>query len=471
LKGIFVRKGVFAPRWLIPVLPVLAALGPYALSLTIAGINLFAFRMLILIMAAFSTPLTSGSSWWFNKLPRRAMLLGVLWLTCGMLSLLWTPSLSDGMADIVSIGFGFALLLVLFTLRAYESQNLHLLRIGWVAAFLVTAAVAVWEITTGQHLPSNMYEEGDPYFEGMVAQSTLGRPEQYGQFLLLATPFLLWSFYDATGPRKLAYASLVAAAGVLVLSSASRLSFIGFAAELLFLLFILDRRWYVMVLGLAGFAVGYVWFTSAFLSSDLRIAAKFKYALSDVEDKSIEGRIGLTLNGIWMVYDTAGRGIGAGGYREASRNPHLPFGSSHKPEGTYAHNLWVQIASEYGILPAIAFVALMLFIARIGLEAANRKWPGAPREVHVLGIVSLVGLVGYLIYGVVTGSAMRHSVQWMFFSCLVVIAAHLYNARAASYATRIPDSRERPLGPGALASSGRRFGKIGRQGALHRGSP
>jgi hypothetical protein len=70
LKGIFAAKGVFAPRWAIPVLPVLAALGPYALPLTVAGVNWYAFRMLIMLLAAFSTPLTFGSGWWFNKLAR-----------------------------------------------------------------------------------------------------------------------------------------------------------------------------------------------------------------------------------------------------------------------------------------------------------------------------------------------------------------------------------------------------------------
>jgi hypothetical protein len=165
------------------LLPVLAALGPYVLPLDLAGINLFAFRVLILLMAAFSTPLTSASGWWFNKLACRAILLGVLWLVCGIVSLLWTPSLPEGIADIISIGFGFALLLVLLNVRAHESQNLHLVRIGWVIAFLVTGAVAAWEITTGQHLYSNMYDKRPHYFDGTVVQSTLGRPEAYGLFL------------------------------------------------------------------------------------------------------------------------------------------------------------------------------------------------------------------------------------------------------------------------------------------------
>lgn len=244
MKGIFAAKGVFAPRWVIVALPVLAALGSYALPLTVAGVNLFAFRMLILIMAAFSTPLTSASGWWFNKLARWTFLLGVLWLTYGMLSLLWTPNLSGGMADLMSIGFGFALLLVLFNVRAQETQHLQLLRIGWVAAFVGTAAVAIWELVTGQHLYSNMLEESTYYFDGTVVQSTLGRPDMYGAFLVLAVPFLVWSLYQSKGPAKLMYAGLLLGAGALTLFTASRLSFLAVAAELLLLVFIIERRWY-----------------------------------------------------------------------------------------------------------------------------------------------------------------------------------------------------------------------------------
>ena len=433
------------------LLPVLAALGPYALPLNIAGINLFAFRILILLMAAFSTPLTSTSGWWFNKLARWTMLLGVLWLLCGMVSLLWTPRLSEGMADIVSIGFGFALLLVLLNLRAHESQNLHLLRIGWIVAFLATAAVAVWELATGQHLDSSMYEDSPHYFDGTVVQSTLARPEQYGQFLLVATPFLLWSFYEAKGPMKLIYAGFVAAAGVLMLFTASRLSFIGLAAELLFLVFVFDRRWYVMLLGLVVATLGYVWWTHAFLSSDLRIADKFTSALSDEGDGSIKTRIALTLNGLWMVYDTGGRGVGAAGFPHTIANADVPFRLERpKPEGRLAHNLWVQIASEYGILPAIGLIALLLLIAKVALEATNRKSPGRSREVRVLGMITLVGLVGYLFYGVVTGDPLRHSVHWMFFASLVIMAAHLYKARATS-SSAARDPQGRALASGVVA--------------------
>jgi O-antigen ligase len=319
-----------------------------------------------------------------------------------------------------------------------------------VVAFVATGAVAAWEITTGQHLYSNMYAKRPEYFDGTVVQSTLARPEQYGQFLLIAMPFLLWSFYQARGPLKLIYAGMVAAACVLMLFTASRLSFIGLAAELLLLAFIFDRRWYVVMLGAAAMVMSFVWWSNVFLSSELRLASKFDSALSDMDDNSIEGRFALTLNGLWMVYDTAGLGVGSAGFPLSLVHRDPPFGKDPGPDGGMAHNLWVQIASEYGILPAAGLAALFLFIARLALQAANRKWPGAAHEIRVLGIVTLVGLVGYLFYGVVTGDALRHSVQWMFFASIVVMGAHLYKARATS-SSAVREPQGPALAPGVVA--------------------
>ena len=176
------------------------------------------------------------------------------------------------------------------------------------------------------------------------------------------------------------------------------------------------------------------------------------------------------MNGIWMVYDTAGRGVGAAGYRKTLFDPGVPFGNSpRQPEGYAAHNLWVQVASEYGIFVAGGLLALLGSIGLLGFRAKRR---GAPPEVRILGIVTLVGLVGYLFYGVVTGSPIRHAVNWMFFATLVVMAANLYQARAAPYAARIGANRRRPLGPGALATPRGSPGAVGREAvALRRSSP
>ena len=177
----------------------------------------------------------------------------------------------------------------------------------------------------------------------------------------------------------------------------------------------------------------------------------------------------LTMNGIWMVYDTAGLGVGAAGYRTVLVERDAPFGDNPRRKGYFTHNLWVQVASEYGIFVAGGLLALLV---SIGLLAFRAKRPGALPEVRILGIVTLVGLVGYLFYGVVTGTPMRHTVNWMFFASLVVMGAHLYQARAAYHAARLRGPQGQLAGARVLAVR-RSSGRVGREAttALHRASP
>ena len=79
--------------------------------------------------------------------------------------------------------------------------------------------------------------------------------------------------------------------------------------------------------------------------------------------------------------------------------------------------------------------------------------------------------VGFLA-GVVTGSPIRHTVNWMFFATLVVMAANLYQARAAHRAARLRGPQGQLAGARALAAR-RSSGRIGREAttALHRALP
>ena len=89
LSGVLI---LFARHWLIAVLPVLAALGPYFLPLEAAGVNVFGFRLMIMLLAAFSTPLTNRGRWWFNPVARWSAMFVLFWVVWGFLSLLWAPS-------------------------------------------------------------------------------------------------------------------------------------------------------------------------------------------------------------------------------------------------------------------------------------------------------------------------------------------------------------------------------------------
>ena len=88
-------------------------------------------------------------------------------------------------------------------------------------------------------------------------------------------------------------------------------------------------------------------------------------------------RLALTINGLYMVYKTAGRGVGAAGFEDNISSedllvplPILRFGARWN-----AHNFWVEILSQYGVLPFGAFMAVLGWAGLLGWRAQRRP-PG-----------------------------------------------------------------------------------------------
>lgn len=430
---------LFTRHWLIAVLPVLAVLGPYFLPLQAAGINVFGFRLLIMLLALFSTPLTSRAGWWFNPVARRATLFILFWMIWGILSLLWAPDLPGALSDIVTLVFALGLLLTLLSLNAYKAEHLDKLRVGWILALAAAAVAAILEIVRGYGLPSDLQVEtvhtgialGYAGLDAAV-RSTLGFSNQFGGFLLLTVPFVLWSMERARGTIKLIHAGGLLAIGVLILYSASRLSLIGLAVQLLIYSLVLQRRWYMPFVVLAISLV--VIFAAAHLIENSKLQVSEKLAsFESGGDRSMHHRLALTLNGLWMVYKTAGRGAGAGAFTKEITGD-VPFELPIQTLSEWnAHNLWIEVLSEYGVLVLAAFLALLVWIGILGWRA--HQWNDGLSSV---GRAIIVGLIGYLFCGVTSGSIISKSTHWMYLVSLVLMAACLHEAYRARHRAGAP---------------------------------
>jgi teichuronic acid biosynthesis protein TuaE len=418
--------------WLVVFLPVLAAIGPYFLEMDVAGINLFGFRLLIIILAVFSTPLTVRSEWWFNPVARYTVLFMMLWILYGTISLLWTPSQAEGVSQVLTFMFGLGLILALLNLKCYKPERLDMLRFGWVFAFIAVISQATWELVTGERLPSHKSEPWDTYLDSSMIQATMSAPGGFASFLLLTTPFVLWSMAQARGVEKLFYVGLLAATVFFALYGGARNSFAALILELVIFFLVLERRWYVRCAAVACGLVGALLLANVFTQDDFELAEKYQNAAElGLEDGSIGERITLSLNGIWMALETGGRGVGAAGYPAtlAGGDVLIPLRFEQRGRLKPAHNSWVQILSEYGILPFTGLMTLFAWIARLGWQARRRAVEGRGTDRGTVARVVLVGLVGYAFYGIQSGGVLMGSGTWMFLGSLSVMAAFLSEAR------------------------------------------
>jgi teichuronic acid biosynthesis protein TuaE len=416
---------VLARSWLIAALPVLATIGPHCLPIAAFGVSIYGFRLLLMLLALFSTPLSTRARWWFNPVARWAIFFGAFWLLYALLSLFWAPNLGAGLGEIVTIVYGFAVILALLSLEAYRPDNLEKLRFGWLIAFLLAAMVGWIEILADKHLPSPRAEHNLDYFDYSKIVSTMSHTSNFGGFLLLVVPFLIWSMERAKGPAKLAYMALIGAVGHLIFYTASRIGLLGLMAQLIVYVVILKRRWYAILLLALGGIVAFGYWIHISSQGEFAMARKLRSTEAGT-DVSVSHRLALTLNGLYMVYKTAGRGVGAAGFEDNISSedllvplPILRFGARWN-----AHNYWVEILSQYGVLPFGAFMAVLGWAGLLGWRAQRRP-PGELSS--VVGRSLIVGLIGFVFYGAAGGTPMEQPANWMFLGSLIVLAAFLHD--------------------------------------------
>lgn len=441
---------VSSTRWLIMILPVLAAIGPYFLQMDIAGVNLFGFRLLIIILAVFSTPLTSRADWWFNPIARYTVLLMVFWILYGALSLLWTPDQAGGLEEILTMIFGLGLILTLFNLKCYAPDKIDMLRFGWVFAFIAVIAQATWEIATGDRLPSHKTERYDTYVDSTMVQSTLGAPGAFAGFLLLTTPFLFWSMDRARGLEKLLYLGMLPVTGFFALYGAARNAFFALILQFATYFLILERRWHVRFAAVACGLVAAVLLANVFAQGDFKLAQKYQYAAErGLDDNSIYGRMILSVNGVWMALETGGRGVGAGGFEETLAGGDVFVALPVRARGVLkpAHNVWAEILSQYGVLMFMGLMILFGWIAQLAWQARRAAGGARQRERGVIARSALVALVGFAFYGIQSGSVLLNAGTWMFLASLAVLGAYLYEERRSAQEGRATAGVQRPVSP------------------------
>ncbi len=290
---------------------------------------------------------------------RAFLAMSSFWLVWGLASLAWTPDFEAGLTELAGVALGILTVVVVTSLAWRVPSAPHWLRRGWVLAFLLTLPIAFHEILTDQHLPSSygqLSTGGSDSFAIVYAAATFGNRNTYAAFLVLVFPFLVWQLERTKGAcGRLLVLAMAVTVLALVLLAATRLGIISIAIEITaWLCLNVTRRAFrgallsgVLLLGLAGLYSEYLPYTRL----------RFEGAISG-NDQSIDQRSGLFTNGIQFVAETAGFGVGAGGYSSLVRTGagYYNTGGQINP-----HNVWIQIASQYGIYVGLAFVCWLLY--------------------------------------------------------------------------------------------------------------
>lgn len=413
-------------------LPSLAALGPHLGLVQITGGHLFAFRVVCLLLFPLSIAVMS-QGWWSNYLLRRLAVCGYVWIVWGIASVLWAPDIGYAIRDVLAVVFGFMVILILCNLRMFKTDaSLHALRKGWVLAYVLTAVVAVWEMVTGDHLPGRYVDNVPSYVleHYVIVSSTFGNPNNYGGFLLLCFPFLIWSYSISNSLRKGIYVCLIAFAPVLVIVTGSRLAFIGLCIELIVYSVLTSRRLRIFVL-VSVLAVSVI-----LLGTQLPIAQQLlairKLSAMVAGHAGVRARLEIMLNGLWAVYASAGIGLGAGGFTHMLSAGEGPFWIGSK---TNAHNFAIEVLSQYGVIVFGMMVGWFLLLLRVCFGVRNAYSSVSASEDALIRNHSrtiLTSISGYAFASMTGSSYLKASENWMWIGTIAMLGAVLWEEYSGS---------------------------------------
>jgi putative inorganic carbon (HCO3(-)) transporter len=116
-------------------------------------------------------------------------------------------------------------------------------------------------------------------------------------------------------------------------------------------------------------------------------------------DSSLRGRATEMLAALHVVMDYPLLGVGPGQYApfyslEYHQIPGIKFRDLRKSRN--AHNLYLEMAAEIGLLGIATFLAIPLLLAR-ALWNARRRWAGQNRELADTAVALFLGVIGFML--------------------------------------------------------------------------
>ncbi|MFX0199573.1 MAG: O-antigen ligase family protein [Candidatus Hodarchaeota archaeon] len=252
---------------------------------------------------------------------------------------------------------------------------------------------------------------------GMQAVRTTGtfeNPNALAIFLVLIIPAALLGIEKGTIEKKIGLISLASIfSGIICTVSRKGL----FTAALTICIYLwLKKRYKILVLVaifIGGFAV--------FSSSIGHISQRFE---ADSLESAIDTKWNMVIAGLNMFKDSPIIGLGYEGYFENF--------SKYMPNPRYdkfdAHNIFITVLANYGILGTIPFLWLFLYPLSVSIKVLRRIKPGHPMAyLRDNAIFCIASVIPFLINGWFAGGLLRNTItiSLLYSNIAVMVAVRL----------------------------------------------
>jgi len=343
---------------------------------------------------------------YYRSIPLYIGLFVVVWILMSAFSLVWTPDMSEGIKYLAYNICSVAIYLevILFAIKA-ENPVKSILT-GWTLMFALTLVVALWEIFTNQHLPTNLTDDvsimsmtGKRVWM-LYASVTYGNYNHYVLVILYCLPFILASIAFFRRIKIWYWILLVGAIFVLLMNS-SRGGVACSAIMLTVMLCYFTKKrlinrfiFYLLIAAICGLGVYY--FETIFDQVVGRFT--FEDIFKDDLRQDIYSR---TLK---IFGDSFGIGCGIGGLQVSLENLSANGISA-------AHNMFLEFLVQYGVIPFVFFIVVLYKTIKSLLKS----------DYVISRFIGLIMVCVIVPLSVINSNYLLNQIFWVFWASLFVL--------------------------------------------------
>lgn len=343
---------------------------------------------------------------WYSPLNKWILLYGFIYAFSTCTSVSFSGSLFVGLLSIFFLLFYFV---VITAIRSWS--QFYRLVVCMLGVSTVVALYGFWQFLHPSQYASTWLDTDMFSSISLRVYSTLANPNVLGTYFLLIIPFAVAMLLTAPGLWKKIVCALLC--GMLVLCLAltySRGCYLGLLFAAAIFLVLLDRRFLILFVALIVLCPFYLPET---------IITRFT-SIGDMADGSTAYRVYVWIATLQMLKDYWFCGIGPGEVAFSQVYSLYGYAALGAP---HAHNLFLQITCEMGIVGLLTFLGLALSYFRSLLTALRHE---TSKKVRVFQIAAISSVAGFLMEGMTDYTFYNYRVTFLFWAVLGIgtLVAH-----------------------------------------------
>ena len=341
-----------------------------------------------------------------------------IWLLEALFSCFWAPDKPIALRHVYYIFLIFGVCLLICTYITKE--NLITCFRVLIFILLICNIIAIWETISGHHLQKDYLDSALRLRLLEFMPGTFYRnPNDSATNMIQLLPFSFAGIFD-----KKSYIRIISIINLIlsfysVCAAQSRTQVI--IIIMMFIFFSLLMKKGALLGILVGAAALLLVFSLIFPDLGVIVTDAIESIATDeiqnsAEVGSLHTRTNLFRNGIFMLIDYFGLGVGAGCHRAL-----MPaYAAEHYYTGgiTVMHNLFGEILVDYGIFIAIAFI-ITIIVTCSNLLKIYRK--GESMEMKIASLMLFFSTATFILCGVSSSSILQLTSLWMTFGIVAAI--------------------------------------------------